>query len=167
MIKNFIDTIGQLGTTLGLNRVVGQIYALLFLSDKPLSLDEISKNLKISKGNVSINIRELEGWGAVKKVWVPGSRKDYYEANQDTLSVIYSRLKMRLEKMFSELNSSINNWEQSYDSKGSETVRQKLKKIKETKNFMEIVIKNLPDEISGDEIIKKMSLFGKIKGFLK
>ncbi len=65
------------------NRVGGQIYALLFLMRKPLSLDGISDLLKTSKGNVSVNIRLLEEHGLVRKVWVKGSRKDYYEPARD------------------------------------------------------------------------------------
>jgi DNA-binding transcriptional regulator GbsR (MarR family) len=64
------------------NKVGGQIYALLFLSDEPLSLDEISEKLAVSKSNVSINIRLLEEYGLVRKVWVKGSRKDYYDAER-------------------------------------------------------------------------------------
>ncbi len=166
MIENFIDTFGKLAASLGLNRVVGQIYALLYLLDNPLSLDDIAKNLKISKGNVSVNIRELESWGAVKKIWVPGSRKDYYEANQDTLNVIYGRLKVRLEKAFSELNTGLNNWGQN-SNKESDKTKQKLKKIKEIKNFMEIVLKSLPPEISGAQLIKKISTLNKIRFLFK
>lgn len=65
------------------SKVGGQIYALLFLSRQPLSLDDIGQYLKLSKGNISVNIRMLEGFGLVKKVWVKGTRKDYYEANRD------------------------------------------------------------------------------------
>jgi len=45
--------------------------------EKPLSLDTIVEKLKMSKGSVSLNIRELEKWDAVKKIWVNGTRKDF------------------------------------------------------------------------------------------
>lgn len=80
--QQFIDGAGGIAVSLlgMLNRVCGQIYALLFLSPKPLSLDDIVSELRVSKGSVSINIRILEDYKLVKKVWVKGSRKDYYEA---------------------------------------------------------------------------------------
>ncbi|MBI2339298.1 MAG: hypothetical protein HYU99_02870 [Deltaproteobacteria bacterium] len=62
----------------------GQIFALLYLSPEPLSLDDIVADLGVSKGNVSINIRVLEDFKLVKKVWVKGTRRDYYQA-VDTL----------------------------------------------------------------------------------
>lgn len=80
----FIQGAGKVSSALlgMINRAGGQIYALLFLSDEPLSLDEISKRLGISKSNVSINIRLLEDMNLVRKVWVKGSRKDYYAAER-------------------------------------------------------------------------------------
>lgn len=84
-LETFIESSGKISANmLGMvNRVGGQIYALLFLMRKPLSLDEISDLLKTSKGNISVNIRLLENHGLVRKVWVKGSRKDYYDAARD------------------------------------------------------------------------------------
>lgn len=80
----FIQGAGKISSALlgMVNKVGGQIYALLFLNDKPLSLDEIAEQLHISKSNISINIRLLEDMMLVKKVWVKGSRKDYYSAER-------------------------------------------------------------------------------------
>lgn len=81
----FIESAGKISANmLGMvSKVGGQIYALLFLSRHPMSLDEISEALKLSKGNVSVNIRLLEKFGLARKVWVKGTRKDYYEAARD------------------------------------------------------------------------------------
>lgn len=49
-------------------KIMGQLYGLLYLSPKPLTLDEMAESLSISKGNVSINIRALERWNMVKTV---------------------------------------------------------------------------------------------------
>lgn len=84
-LDRFIESAGKISANmLGMvNKVGGQIYALLFLSREPLSLDDISDILQVSKGNVSVNIRLLEEFKLVKKVWVKGSRRDFYEANRD------------------------------------------------------------------------------------
>jgi len=83
-VDTFIQGAGKVSSALlgMINKAGGQIYALLFISDEPLSLDEISKRLGISKSNVSINIRMLEDFNLVRKVWVKGSRKDYYAAER-------------------------------------------------------------------------------------
>lgn len=83
-VETFIQGAGQISTALlgMINKVGGQIYGLLFLSEEPLSLDEISEKLCVSKSNVSVNIRLLEEYQLVRKVWVKGSRKDYYAAER-------------------------------------------------------------------------------------
>ncbi|MFO1520386.1 MAG: MarR family transcriptional regulator [bacterium] len=84
-LDTFIEAAGKISANmLGMvNKVGGQIYALLFLSREPLSLDDIAEILKISKSNISINIRDLEESKLVRKVWVKGSRRDFYEACRD------------------------------------------------------------------------------------
>ncbi len=83
-LDRFIESAGKISANmLGMvNKVGGQIYALLFLSREPLSLDEISEILQVSKGNISVNVRLLEELKLVQKVWVKGSRRDYYEAKR-------------------------------------------------------------------------------------
>lgn len=76
---------GYIATNIGLNKAMGQIYGALYLSRKPVSLEELAKVCRMSKGNASINIRRLERWGAVKKSWAEDDRRDYYEANKDIL----------------------------------------------------------------------------------
>lgn len=80
----FIEGAGQVSAALlgMINKVGGQIYALLYLSEEPLSLDDVSEKLCVSKSNVSINIRLLEDYDLVRKVWVKGSRKDFYAAER-------------------------------------------------------------------------------------
>ena len=84
----FVEGMGRLATTMGVNRVVGQLYGMLFLSDKPLCLDDMVEKLKISKGNASLNIRSLEKLGMVRKVWIKGDRKDFYEAELDFQKIL-------------------------------------------------------------------------------
>lgn len=83
-IETFMQGAGQISSALlgMINKVGGHIYALLFLSEEPLSLDEISEKLGVSKSNISINIRLLEEYNLVRKVWVKGSRRDYYSAER-------------------------------------------------------------------------------------
>lgn len=83
-VETFIQGAGQISAALlgMINKVGGQIYALLYLSEEPLSLDDIAEKLGISKSNISINIRLLEDYQLVRKVWVKGSRRDYYAAER-------------------------------------------------------------------------------------
>jgi DNA-binding transcriptional regulator GbsR (MarR family) len=105
--NKFIASIAKLCDSFGLNKFVAQLYAVLYLSDKPLSLDDMADRLGVSKGNVSINIRELEKWGAVKNVWIKGSRKDYYEANLDVKGVLTGKLRSGMQRRLGEISTMI------------------------------------------------------------
>jgi len=79
-IDTFIAHFGEMGSRWGINRTVGQVYALLFLSDKPLHADEIAETVGVSRSNVSISIKELEAWQQVRLTRVPGDRREYYSS---------------------------------------------------------------------------------------
>ncbi|MFN2591101.1 MAG: GbsR/MarR family transcriptional regulator, partial [Actinomycetota bacterium] len=70
-------------------------FAVLFLEDRPLSLDEIAEALQLSKSNISINIRGLVEWHLVRRVSVPYSRKDHYEAASDFWRVMQEIMERR------------------------------------------------------------------------
>lgn len=102
---------GNFCRRLGLPRSLGQIYGLLFLSNRALSLDEISETLRISKASVSTGARQLAVWGAIRQVWVPGARRDFFEAVPEigrTLRDLYeSAFKPRLESSRKRLDEML------------------------------------------------------------
>ena len=81
--QEMIEVGGRICQLLGLPRSTGQIYGLLYLSAEPLSLNHMSSMLGISKGSASMGTRQLASWNAIRKVWVPGERRDYYEVVED------------------------------------------------------------------------------------
>lgn len=81
--QKFILHWGEMGTRWGINRTVAQIHALLYLSPKPLTAEEIAAALSVARSNVSTSLRELQGWGIVKVVHVLGDRRDHFESMKD------------------------------------------------------------------------------------
>jgi DNA-binding transcriptional regulator GbsR (MarR family) len=80
----FADGLGAAAAASGiLTQQQARIFGLLYLSARPLSLDEIAAELSQSKSNVSLNIRVLVEWHLVRRRAVPGSRRDHYEAATD------------------------------------------------------------------------------------
>lgn len=77
-IEAFVVHFGEMGSRWGINRTVGQIYALLFVTDRPLNADEIGTTLGISRSNVSMSLKELEAWQLVTLSRKPGDRREYY-----------------------------------------------------------------------------------------
>ncbi len=80
--QQFIETAGQFSQSLGFGRNIGQIYAHVYFSPEPQSLDDLTRHLGISKGSASMSVRQLENWQALRKVWVKGDRKDYFETTE-------------------------------------------------------------------------------------
>lgn len=109
--KKFVEFAGNLGVGFGLSSIATQLYGLLYISPEPLSLDDMAEQLHVSKGSVSVNIRVLQEWRAVKKVLRMGSRKDYYEADMDVFKIVANRLKFGLKRRLDELNEGIENLE--------------------------------------------------------
>ena len=74
------DSIGRLIEFWGFKRNMGRLWAILYLSPRPLSAPEIQERLRLSSGAVSMTLNELTRWGVVKKVWIQGERRDHYAA---------------------------------------------------------------------------------------
>lgn len=74
------DAVGALIEAWGFKRNMGRMWAVLYLEDHPLNAAELGERLGLSTGAVSMTLQELQEWGAVKKTWVVGERKEHYEA---------------------------------------------------------------------------------------
>ncbi|MDH3625186.1 MAG: hypothetical protein OES69_09465 [Myxococcales bacterium] len=74
------DSIGRLIEFWGFKRNMGRLWAVLYLSDRPLSAPALQARLRLSSGAVSMTLNELMRWGVVKKVWLQGERRDHFEA---------------------------------------------------------------------------------------
>lgn len=110
--EKFISTWGSLGSLWGINKAMAQIQALLFISTKPLSMEDIMEELKISRGNTSMNLRQLMDWGIVSKTLVAGERKEFFTTEKDVqeLARIIAKERSRREikpvlKVLKEISS--------------------------------------------------------------
>jgi len=106
--NQFINAWGKLGSSWGINRTMAQVHALLLISPKPLSAETIMSELKISRGNANMNLRELINWGLVEKEHVRGERREYFSAEKDiwkvAMQIARERKKRELEPVKSLLN---------------------------------------------------------------
>jgi len=89
------DTVGRLMEFWGFKRPMGRMWTLLYLSPQPLGAAEIGAELKMSAGAVSMALGELVKWGAVKKSWRPGERRDFYEAETSIGKLVQRVLRER------------------------------------------------------------------------
>ena len=82
------DAVGNLMELWGFRRQLGRIWAVLFLSERPLAAPELCGRLHISTGLLSMSLSELRGWGVVKGVAVPGDRKEHFEAETNIWAMV-------------------------------------------------------------------------------
>jgi DNA-binding transcriptional regulator GbsR (MarR family) len=100
----FVDGVGAGAAPSGLvTQLQGRIFALLYLQSRPMSLDDIAAELQQSKSNISTTIRGLVEWHLVRRVSVPGSRKDHYEAATDFWRVMQEIFERRFRWMVRQI----------------------------------------------------------------
>jgi DNA-binding transcriptional regulator GbsR (MarR family) len=87
-VERFVVHWGEMGTTWGVNRSVAQIHALLYLSEVPLTAEDIAERLGMARSNVSNSLRELLGWSLIRRVHAMGDRRDHYEAEADVFEMV-------------------------------------------------------------------------------
>ena len=83
VVQKFVLHWGEMGARWGVNRTVAQIHALLYISPRPLTAEEIADTLSVARSNVSTSLKELQGWGIVRVVHVLGDRRDHFESMKD------------------------------------------------------------------------------------
>lgn len=79
----FIQAWGTLGSNWGINKSMAQIHALLLLATEPMTTEQIMEELKMSRGNVNMNLRALIDWGIARKEMIVGERKEYFSTGKD------------------------------------------------------------------------------------
>ena len=131
--QKFILQWGEMGTRWGINRTVAQIHALLFLSPKPLNAEDIVQALGVARSNVSNSLKELQGWGIVKRVHVMGDSRDHFESMKDVWEmfrvVLDERKKREIDPTERLLRECIAEAEK--DKETDEYTQQKLRDIAE------------------------------------
>ncbi|WEX08286.1 GbsR/MarR family transcriptional regulator [Chelativorans sp. AA-79] len=88
LIQSFVLHFGEMGSRWGINRTVGQIYALLYVSEEPLCADQIVDALGISRSNVSMSLRELQAWNLVILKHLPDDRRDFFTTPDDVWQIL-------------------------------------------------------------------------------
>jgi DNA-binding transcriptional regulator GbsR (MarR family) len=102
--KAFVLHWGEMGTQWGVNRSVSQIHALLYLSDRPLPADDIVDQLGLARSNVSTGLKELQGYGIVRRVHVEGDRRDHFVAETDLWEML---IRIAAERKRREIDPTI------------------------------------------------------------
>ena len=106
-VHAFILHWGEMGSRWGVNRSVSQIHALLYVSDAPLTAEAIADALGLARSNVSTGLKELGGYGIVRRVHLAGDRRDHFTAETDLWEmvsrIVAERKKREIDPTVAEL----------------------------------------------------------------
>lgn len=98
LTQAFVLHFGEMGSRWGINRTVGQIYALLFISSEPLNAEDIVERLGVSRSNVSMGLKELQAWNLVRLQHKPGDRRDYFSTPDDIWQIVRTLVEERKKR---------------------------------------------------------------------
>lgn len=83
IVRQFVEHWGMMARSWGINSTMGELFALLYITGTDWTADDLRQWLRVSRGNVSMNLRELIAWGVVHKIHRTGERREFFRAEAD------------------------------------------------------------------------------------
>ena len=167
LVRSFVAHFGEMGSRWGINRTVGQIYALIFVSPAPLNADEIAEKLEFSRSNVSMGLKELQAWRLVKLRHLPGDRREYFEAPSDAWEIFRTlaeeRRRREIEPTLSMLRNAL------LEEPASEEDRVALERMRGMHDLIELTTRWFDDVQRMDQatLAKLMKMGAKVQRLLE
>jgi DNA-binding transcriptional regulator GbsR (MarR family) len=162
--QEFVLHFGEMGSRWGINRTVGQIYALLFLSSEPLNAEEITAGLGVSRSNTSMGLKELQAWGLVRLRHIPDDRRDYFTTPEDlweiTRILIAERKKREIDPTLTKLREL-----EMAGPAGDDYAEARIAELREMIELMTGFYDEM-EKLETERLVKMMTLGSKIAGLI-
>ena len=167
LIESFVSHFGEMGSRWGINRSVGQVYALLFVCQQPLHADEISETLAISRSNVSMSLKELQSWQIVRVVRQQGDRREYFTTLGNVFEIFRAvaaeRRRREIEPTLSMLRQALlANTDNELDRHAQERMREMYELGEMASNWFDDLQRLSPESLS-----QLMTLGSKVQKLLE
>jgi DNA-binding transcriptional regulator GbsR (MarR family) len=166
-VEEFVLRWGDMGGQWGVNRSVAQIHALLFLSDRPLTAEDIADKLDMARSNVSNSLKELLIWKLAWKAPMLGDRRDHYVAETDLWQmankVAQGRKEREIDPMVAAIRAAMEGVD---DPRISPVVRQRLHSMHDFMNTVEGWYRQMLD-VPPSQIMTLIRMGSKVVGLLK
>jgi len=161
--QEFVLHFGEMGSRWGINRTVGQIYALLFLSDRPLNADDIVAALGVSRSNVSMGLKELQAWNLVRHQHLPDDRRDYFTTPEDLWEIVRILVEERKKREIDPTLSKLRSLEMQQP--GDDRDRHAHGRIAELRELIELLTGWYGDmkQLETDRLVQLLALGAKIQ----
>ncbi|NRA98865.1 MAG: GbsR/MarR family transcriptional regulator [Rhodobacteraceae bacterium] len=162
--QEFVLHFGEMGSRWGINRTVGQIYALLFLSPKPLNAETITDALAISRSNTSMGLKELQSWNLVRLRHFPGDRRDYFTTPDDLWEIVRTLVAERKKREIDPTLIKLRELEMQ-GSAGDDYAEARISELRELIEMMTGFYDEM-EKLETERLVKLMTLGGKIAGLI-
>lgn len=166
-VERFILHWGDMGGQWGVNRSVAQIQALLYLSERPLTAEQIAETLGMARSNVSNSLRELLSWKLIRRVPMLGDRRDHYEAETDLWEMVTRIAQGRKEREIDPAAAALRACLAAAegDARVSQVARRRLAEMNQ---FMETVTRWYDQmiQVPAPKIMALMRMGAKVVNFL-
>jgi len=165
--QKFILHWGEMGTRWGVNRTVAQIHALLYLSGRPLTADDIVEALGVARSNVSTSLKELQSWKLVRITHVLGDRRDHFLALQDVWEIFRVILEERKRREIDPTLSVLRECAIE-GTQDKELDQAALARMQTTLDFLEMLSSRFQDyqHLSPQTLQRVLKMGGKVARFL-
>jgi DNA-binding transcriptional regulator GbsR (MarR family) len=156
-----------MGSRWGINRTVGQIYALLFLSEEPLNADQIVDRLGFSRGNVSMGLKELQAWKLVRLRHMPNDRRDYFTTPEDLWEIVRTLIDERKKREIDPTLSKLRELQLHHFSDGEDAYAKN--RIAELGRLIELLVGWYEDmnRLETERLVGLLALGGKTLKFVE
>ena len=162
----FVLEWGRMSSSWGINRTMAQIHAVLLVTGRPHSVDDLIERLHISRGNASMNLRDLIDWGIIQRFRRPGDRKDIYVSNEDIWQVfarvVRERKRREIDPTTGALNDCLAMVPDDDDSDEAATFRERLRTLLDVVSLIDAIFEQA---FASDEAFRQaVELFQGSKG---
>lgn len=148
------DTIGRMMQFWGFKRPMGRLWTVLYLSPEPLGAAELGERVRMSSGAVSMTLSELTKWGAVRKTWRPGERRDFYEAETSIGKLVLRVLEERELTLVREFSATLTQAQRALEkgSEDAELARFKHERLDRLRELSELGERLLRALVAGNAV---------------
>lgn len=162
--QEFVLHFGEMGSRWGINRTVGQIYALLFISADPLNADQITSGLGISRSNTSMGLKELQAWNLVRLRHIQGERKDHFTTPDDLWEIVRILVEERKKREIDPTLTKLRELEMN-GPMGDDYAEARISELRELIEMLTGFYDEM-EKLETDRLIQLLTLGNKLRSFL-
>ncbi len=163
--QEFVLHFGEMGSRWGINRTVGQIYALLFLSEQPLNAEQITTALGVSRSNTSMGLKELQAWSLVRLRHLPDDRRDHFTTPDDLWEIVRTLVAERKKREIDPTLTKLRELEMQ-GPRGDNYAESRIAELRELIETMTGFYEEM-EKLETERLVQLMTLGSRLRGVLE